>query len=167
MQLATGERLGPYEILALLGKGGMGEVYRARDAKLNRDVAIKVLPPALANDADYRARFEREAQVLSREPAEGAAGLCEAQGMEAGRRVADTISGRYGFPRSGVLTTDAILAIPPATSRRRNDVYYVAPTGITPCRETTAFASLRLLYFLPARSLPHQQPPKLPRPRAR
>ena len=63
MQL--GERLGPYEILALLGKGGMGEVYRAHDTKLNRDVAIKVLPPALANDADYRVRFEREAQALA------------------------------------------------------------------------------------------------------
>ena len=62
---APGDKLGSYQVVALLGKGGMGEVYRARDAKLNRDVAIKVLPPALANDADYRARFEREAQVLA------------------------------------------------------------------------------------------------------
>src|SRR5262249_20450837 len=63
--LPAGTRLGPYEILAPIDKGGMGEVYRARDSKLNREVAIKVLPPALANDADYRARFEREAQALA------------------------------------------------------------------------------------------------------
>jgi Tol biopolymer transport system component len=65
MSLAAGTRLGPYEILALIGAGGMGEVYRARDTKLNREVAIKVLPAAFANDSDRMARFEREAQVLA------------------------------------------------------------------------------------------------------
>jgi serine/threonine-protein kinase len=65
MPLSAGTRLGSYEILALIGAGGMGEVYRATDSKLNRDVAIKVLPAALANDADYMARFQREAQVLA------------------------------------------------------------------------------------------------------
>src|ERR1700684_4106501 len=65
MPLSTGDKLGPYEIVAPIGAGGMGEVYRARDGKLNRDVAIKVLPAALANDAQYMARFEREAQVLA------------------------------------------------------------------------------------------------------
>src|SRR5947209_3463988 len=65
MPLTSGDRLGPYEIVAPLGAGGMGEVYRARDGKLNRDVAIKVLPAAFANDAQYMARFEREAQVLA------------------------------------------------------------------------------------------------------
>jgi serine/threonine protein kinase len=65
MPLTAGAKLGPYEILAPIGQGGMGEVYRARDSKLNRDVAIKVLPPTLANDADYLARFQREAQVLA------------------------------------------------------------------------------------------------------
>ncbi len=63
--LSPGDRIGAYEVVSLLGKGGMGEVYRARDAKLNRDVAIKVLPPELAADADYRTRFEQEAQVLA------------------------------------------------------------------------------------------------------
>jgi Tol biopolymer transport system component len=63
--LTTGSRLGPYEILSALGAGGMGEVYRARDTKLNRDVAIKVLLPAVANDPDRLARFSREAQVLA------------------------------------------------------------------------------------------------------
>jgi serine/threonine protein kinase len=65
MVLAAGSRLGPYEILAPLGAGGMGEVYRARDAKLKRDVAIKVLPEAFRQDPDRRARFEREAELLA------------------------------------------------------------------------------------------------------
>jgi eukaryotic-like serine/threonine-protein kinase len=65
MALAPGTRLGPYDILSALGAGGMGEVYRARDAKLNRDVAIKVLLPAVANDAERLARFSREAQLLA------------------------------------------------------------------------------------------------------
>ena len=65
MSLAAGSRLGPYEITGTLGAGGMGEVYRARDTKLNREVAIKVLLPAVANDPDRLARFSREAQVLA------------------------------------------------------------------------------------------------------
>ena len=65
MPLTPGDHLGPYEILSPLGAGGMGEVYRARDNKLNRDVAIKVLPAGLANDTDYLARFQREAQALA------------------------------------------------------------------------------------------------------
>lgn len=65
MPLSAGTRLGPYEILAPLGAGGMGEVYRARDSKLDRDVAVKVLPPAFGSDANRMARFEREAKVLA------------------------------------------------------------------------------------------------------
>jgi Tol biopolymer transport system component/tRNA A-37 threonylcarbamoyl transferase component Bud32 len=65
MALSAGTRLGPYEILAPLGAGGMGEVYRARDTKLHRDVAIKVLPDSVATDPDRLARFEREAHVLA------------------------------------------------------------------------------------------------------
>ncbi len=65
MALAAGARLGPYQILSALGSGGMGEVYRARDIKLNRDVALKVLPEAFALDADRLARFRREAQLLA------------------------------------------------------------------------------------------------------
>jgi len=63
--LSPGNRLGPYEIVAPLGSGGMGEVYRARDTKLNRDVAIKVLPDVFAQDTDRLARFTREAQTLA------------------------------------------------------------------------------------------------------
>ena len=65
MSLAPGTHLGPYEILAPIGAGGMGEVFRARDTKLGRNVALKVLPEVFADDADRMARFEREAQVLA------------------------------------------------------------------------------------------------------
>jgi hypothetical protein len=65
MALTSGTHFGPYEILAPLGAGGMGEVYRARDTKLERDVAIKVLPAAVAQDPERLARFEREAKVLA------------------------------------------------------------------------------------------------------
>src|SRR5512145_1475361 len=64
MPLSAGTRLGSYEILAALGAGGMGEVYRARDTRLDRDVAIKILPEAFA-DAERVARFQREAKVLA------------------------------------------------------------------------------------------------------
>ena len=65
MPLTAGTRLGPYEISTPLGAGGMGEVYQATDTKLGRQVALKVLPPALAADPQYMARFHREAQVLA------------------------------------------------------------------------------------------------------
>jgi serine/threonine-protein kinase len=65
MALDPGSRLGPYEIVAPIGAGGMGEVYRARDTKLNREVAIKILPDVFAQDADRMARFGREAQVVA------------------------------------------------------------------------------------------------------
>jgi eukaryotic-like serine/threonine-protein kinase len=65
MPLATGTRLGAYEVVAQLGAGGMGEVYRARDTKLGRDVAIKVLPPSFVNNPERIARFQREAQILA------------------------------------------------------------------------------------------------------
>ena len=65
MALIPGTRIGPYEVVAQIGEGGMGAVYRARDTKLNRDVALKVLLPAVANDPDRLARFEREAKTLA------------------------------------------------------------------------------------------------------
>src|SRR6202043_2237024 len=65
MTLSAGTRLGPYEILASIGAGGMGEVYRARDSKLDRDVAIKVLPESVAADPGTLARFEREAKAVA------------------------------------------------------------------------------------------------------
>jgi serine/threonine protein kinase len=65
MTIAAGTKLGSYEITGAIGAGGMGEVYRARDAKLGRDVALKVLPEAFARDGERMARFQREAKVLA------------------------------------------------------------------------------------------------------
>jgi len=78
MTLSTGKRLGPYEVLAALGAGGMGEVYRARDTRLGRDVAIKVLPAALAADAE-RLKHGRPVPVSPRR---------EESGRQSGRLVA-------------------------------------------------------------------------------
>src|SRR5215468_2135962 len=65
MALAAGTRLGPYEVLAPLGAGGMGEVYKAKDTRLDRTVAIKVLPQHLSSRSEAKARFEREARAVS------------------------------------------------------------------------------------------------------
>jgi len=65
MGLAPGQRVGPYEVVDRLGAGGMGEVYRARDVRLQRNVALKILPEAVAHDDDRLARFTREAQALA------------------------------------------------------------------------------------------------------
>jgi len=98
-----GQRLGPYRVDHLLGRGGMGEVYRAHDTTLGRDVAIKVLPPAFTADPDRRARFVREAQVLAalNHPHIGAIyGIEEMDGVRAlvlelveGETLADRIAG--------------------------------------------------------------------------
>jgi serine/threonine protein kinase len=65
MALTVGTRLGPYEVLAPIAAGGMGEVYRAKDTKLKREVALKVLPDSFADDPERMARFQREAEVLA------------------------------------------------------------------------------------------------------
>ena len=65
MTLNAGTKLGPYEILVPIGAGGMGEVYKARDTRLDRDVAVKVLPEHLAASEEIRQRFEREAKTIS------------------------------------------------------------------------------------------------------
>ena len=65
MAILTGKRLGPYEVLSAIGAGGMGEVYRAHDTRLDRTVAIKVLPDHLADRSDLRERFEREARTIA------------------------------------------------------------------------------------------------------
>ena len=79
MALSAGDRLGSYEILGLLGAGGMGEVYRATDTKLGREVAIKVLPAEVAQDPERLERFQREAHLLALlEPLAVAAGVLAA-----------------------------------------------------------------------------------------
>ncbi len=65
MALTVGSRIAHYDVTALIGEGGMGQVYQATDTKLNRDVALKILPEAFATDPDRLARFQREAQVLA------------------------------------------------------------------------------------------------------
>jgi eukaryotic-like serine/threonine-protein kinase len=90
MGLATGTHLASYEILSPLGAGGMGEVYRARDTKLGRDVAVKVLPAAFAQDADRMARFAREAQVLASLNHPNIAGI---YGLEEGALVMELVEG--------------------------------------------------------------------------
>jgi serine/threonine-protein kinase len=128
MNFVPGARLGAYEIVAPLGAGGMGEVYRGRDARLNRDVALKVLPSAFANDADRMLRFAREAQTLAALNHPNIAhlhGLEEAGGVQAlvmelvdGRgldeliaesRIRDAVSSATGC--SGALTTDEAIHI--------------------------------------------------------
>jgi eukaryotic-like serine/threonine-protein kinase len=103
MTLAAGARLGPYEIQSALGAGGMGEVYRARDTKLDRSVAIKILPESFAHDPDRLARFEREAKTLAALNHSNIAtvyGLAEADGRQAiamelveGQTLADRLTG--------------------------------------------------------------------------
>ena len=65
MSLAPGARLGPYELVSLIGSGGMGEVYKARDTRLDRTVAVKILAATLAGDPQFRERFDREARTIS------------------------------------------------------------------------------------------------------
>ena len=86
MALAPGTRLGAYEILTPIGAGGMGEVYQARDTRLKRDVALKVLPDTFAHDTDRLARFQREAELLAtlnHPNIAGIYGLEEANGVRA------------------------------------------------------------------------------------
>jgi serine/threonine protein kinase/Tol biopolymer transport system component len=90
MPLTPGTRIGPYEVLAPLGEGGMGEVYRARDAKLNRDVAVKILPDAFATDPDRVARFTREAQTLA---ALNHPNIAAIYGLEANALVMELVEG--------------------------------------------------------------------------
>jgi Tol biopolymer transport system component len=105
MPLKPGTRLGPYEILAPVGTGGMGEVWRALDTKLNREVAIKVLPAALANDAQYMARFEREAQTLA---ALNHPNIATVHGIEQGALVMELVE---GSTLQGPLPIDEAIAV--------------------------------------------------------
>jgi len=90
MRLSSGDSLGPYKIQSLIGRGGMGEVYRALDTKLEREVAIKVLPAALASSPERLARFEREARVLAQLNHPGIASI---HGVEDGALVMELVPG--------------------------------------------------------------------------
>src|SRR5580658_918669 len=105
MPLTAGTKLGPYEIVAPLGVGGMGEVYRARDSRLHRDVAIKTLPAAFANDAERMARFQREAQVLA---ALNHPNIAAIYGIEQSALVMELVEGK---DLAGPLPVDEAIAI--------------------------------------------------------
>ena len=126
MSLTPGSRLGAYDVLALIGVGGMGEVYRAKDSKLHREVALKVLPDLWANDPDRLARFQREAEVLAslNHPHIAAIyGLEEAAGVRAlvlelveGPTLADRI-------RHGPMPVDEVLPIARQISTQRASAF--------------------------------------------
>src|SRR5678816_3884629 len=99
MALPAGTRLGPYEILGPLGAGGMGEVYRARDTRLGRDVAIKVLPAHLIENAEVRTRFDREtlADKIARGP------LPQHEVLKLGSQIADALDRAH---RAGIVHRD-------------------------------------------------------------
>ena len=97
--MLTGDTLGPYRVLDKLGEGGMGQVWRARDTKLNRDVALKVLPDSFANDADRLARFTREAQTLASLNHPHIAAI---YGLEEGPSTPSASSGQAGSGQNGV-----------------------------------------------------------------
>src|SRR5712692_9606015 len=84
MAIVPGTRLGPYEIVSALGAGGMGEVYRARDTRLERSVAIKVLPANLTSDPNLRQRLEREAKAVSKLSHHHIFSLCDTRKEEGG-----------------------------------------------------------------------------------
>lgn len=95
MSLTPGTKLGPYEIQFPLGAGGMGEVYRARDTRLDRTVAIKILPAQFSNDAVRKQRFEREAKTISGLNHPNICTLHDVGSQEG-------IAGRYRLPRNGI-----------------------------------------------------------------
>jgi serine/threonine protein kinase len=110
MTLSSGARIGPYEVLGAIGKGGMGEVYKARDTRLGRDVAIKVLPDTFSTDAARLARFEREAKTLA---ALNDPNIAHVYGLEAGALVMEFVDGE-DLSRQiarGPIALDAALAI--------------------------------------------------------
>jgi serine/threonine protein kinase len=88
--MQIGQKLGAYEVIAKLGEGGMGEVYRGRDVKLGRDVAIKILPDQFAGDSERIARFEREAKTLA---ALNHPHIAQIYGLESGALVMELVEG--------------------------------------------------------------------------
>jgi protein kinase-like protein len=98
MALASGVLLGPYEILSAIGAGGMGEVYRARDTRLKRDVALKILPESFASDPERLARFQREAEVLASLSHPNIAGIYGVEEADGTRALVSCIATRSGIP---------------------------------------------------------------------
>src|SRR5258708_25839540 len=110
MPLSAGDRLGPYEILSAIGAGGMGEVYKARDTRLDRTVAVKVLPNHIAQRDDLRARFEREARAVA---SLNHPNICTLHDIGPGYMVMELIEGETLAARieKGALPLDQALAL--------------------------------------------------------
>src|SRR5713101_1419417 len=121
MPLSVGDKLGHYEVVALLGAGGMGEVYRARDTTLKRDVALKILPAAFVRDPERMARFQREAEVLDF----GLAKVLEDEPTTSSLANSPTLT--LGHTRAGmILGTAAYMSPEQAVGRpvdRRTDIF--------------------------------------------
>src|SRR5471032_1318286 len=139
MALAAGTRLGPYEIQCLLGAGGMGEVYRARDTRLERDVAIKVLPGPVAIDADRVRRLEHEARAIA---ALNHPNICQLHDIGPGYLVLEYIEGE---PLHGPMTAEDALGVALqivsalAAAHRRGILHRdLKPMNIMVTREGTA-----------------------------
>ena len=116
MPVSTGDKIGRYEVEALLGAGGIGEVCRAIDIQLGRSVALKILPPALATDAQYMARFEREAQILA---ALNHRNIAAIYGIEQGAIVMELVEGETLPCPAPLPTRSTTLVRSPTASRRR------------------------------------------------
>jgi serine/threonine protein kinase len=154
LALIPGTRLGPYEILSALGAGGMGEVYRASDTTLKRQVAIKILPPAVAGDVDRLARFQREAELLASlnhpniaaiygmEESEGVKALAMelVEGDDLSQRIA-----RRALPIDEALPIARQIAEPRRPSRGIRDATSrdsLARLAIDPCRECLVYSGI-------------------------
>ena len=137
MSLLPGTRVGPYEIVAAVGAGGMGEVYRARDTRLKRDVAIKALPETFASDRECLARFQREAEVLA-SPAH--ARLLRGRGYE---RIS-SLRIRMRYPCS-VLISRPVIASYGHTCSPKNlpRAANLLPVAIAPDRRALAYTYIR------------------------
>ena len=147
MALPHGTRIGHYEITSLLGKGGMGEVYRARDSKLHRDVALKVLPPVFAGDRERLSRFEREARVLA---SLNHAGIAQIYGIEERALVMELVEGETLAERikRGPMPLEDVLPIATAGATSDTNESSGRSSGhaipITPIGSCIAIVTLRI-----------------------
>jgi serine/threonine-protein kinase len=157
--LTHGTRIGPYEVHLLIGEGGMGEVYRARDTRLDRDVAIKVLPASVAGDDDRRQRFEQEARTIA---ALNHPNICQIYDVGPGYLVLEYIDGR---PLSGPLPADQVfdLALQIASALQAAHARGIIHRDLKPANILVCDGSAKILDFGLAKwidgetALPHTQ----------
>ena len=173
LPLAPGARLGVYEVTAAIGEGGMGQVFRARDTKLNRDVALKILPDSFASDAERLQRFEREARTLAALNHPGIAqiyGTVETEGHEAlvmelvpGRTLDEVIRDERRPDRRGPADTrrrqDCFADRRGARSRRTRPASCIAISSLPTSRSATTARSRCSISASRARAIPPRPTP--------